>query len=113
MAPDNDLPRVVVELVDNALKYSMPGSPVKLTGRRERDRDVIRVEDRGRGVTAEAIASVGLFRRFDRIRWEQQGSGLGLAIVQRFAEVIQGGLLITQPAGPTGLVTELSVPLLP
>jgi hypothetical protein len=44
---------------------------------------------------------------------KQQGSRLGLAIVQRFAEVIQGGLLITQPAGPTGLVTELSAPLLP
>jgi len=111
MAPDNYLPRVVGELVDNALKYSMPGSPVKLTGRRERDRYVIRVEDRGRGMTAEAIASVGLFRQFDRTRWEQQGLGLGLAIVQRFAEVINGSLRIQPTAPAAGLEVELSLAL--
>lgn len=110
-APDNYLPRVVGELIDNAFKYSMPGSPVKLTGRRENDHYVLRVADRGRGMSNEAIASVGLFRQFDRAHWEQQGLGLGLAIVQRFAEVTRGGLEIIRPTEAPGLVVELRVPL--
>ncbi len=113
IAPDNFLPRVVGELVDNAFKYSMPGSPVKLVGMRVGDRYVLRVEDRGRGMSEEAIAGVGLFRQFDRTHWEQQGLGLGLAIVQRFAEITRGEIRIERPANATGLVVELSLPLAP
>jgi len=108
--PDNYLPRVVAEVVDNAFKYSMPGSKVLLTGSPVGDRYVFRIEDRGRGMSDEAIASIGLFRQFDRTHWEQQGLGLGLAIVQRFAEIANGSLQISRPVNATGLVVELSVP---
>ena len=108
--PDNYLPRVIAEVVDNAFKYSMPGSKVVLSGSLSGDRYVFRIEDRGRGMSDEAIASIGLFRQFDRTHWEQQGLGLGLAIVQRFAEITDGSLQITRPVNATGLVVELGVP---
>jgi len=78
------LKQVIVNLLDNAIKYTTAGGRVRLTVRREQDSAVLEVDDDGIGIPAEALPHV--FKRFFRVdssrSREQGGAGLGLAIVK-------------------------------
>jgi heavy metal sensor kinase len=78
------LKQVVVNLLDNAIKYTPSGGRVRLSVRREGGYAVLDVSDDGVGIPAEALPHV--FKRFYRVddsRSRQQGgAGLGLAIVK-------------------------------
>ncbi|MFQ5570513.1 MAG: response regulator [Rhodothermales bacterium] len=86
------LEKIVEELVDNAFKFSGPGTPVSVTGLRDKDYYVLQVTDEGRGITDEQLQQVGAFVQFDRKKYEQQGLGLGLAIARRLTALHQGML---------------------
>jgi len=89
---ETTLKTIVQHLVENACGFSNEGTPVRVSLHRENDRSTLRVEDRGRGMTLEQIAQIGVFTQFDRKRFEQQGLGIGLTLVRRLIER-QGGLL--------------------
>jgi signal transduction histidine kinase len=92
----DDLVRIAEELVDNACKFSRPGTPVVV----EFDGDAcLTVTDHGRGMTSDEISEVGAFRQFDRKRQEQAGLGLGLALVQRLAALNRADFAITSNPG--------------
>jgi len=78
------LKQVIVNLLDNAIKYTAAGGRVRLTVRREQGFAVLEVADDGIGIPAEALPHV--FKRFFRVDTsrsrEQGGAGLGLAIVK-------------------------------
>jgi heavy metal sensor kinase len=78
------LKQVVVNLLDNAIKYTSAGGRVRLSVRRERGCALLEVADDGIGIPAEALPHV--FKRFFRVdssrSREQGGAGLGLAIVK-------------------------------
>ena len=78
------LKQVIVNLLDNAIKYTAAGGRVRLTVRREPGFAVLEVADDGIGIPAEALPHV--FKRFFRVDTsrsrEQGGAGLGLAIVK-------------------------------
>ncbi len=78
------LKQVIVNLLDNAIKYTPPGGGVRLSVRREGEFAVLEVADDGIGIPAEALPHV--FKRFFRVDTsrsrEQGGAGLGLAIVK-------------------------------
>ena len=78
------LKQVIVNLLDNAIKYTPRGGRVRLSVRRESGYAVLDVADDGIGIPAEALPHV--FKRFYRVDTsrsrEQGGAGLGLAIVQ-------------------------------
>jgi signal transduction histidine kinase len=82
LAKSRDFSLIVEELIDNACKFSRPGTPVsvelKPDGR-------LTVTDEGRGLTAAEIVQIEAFRQFDRTRQEQPGLGLGLVLVQQLA----------------------------
>lgn len=84
---DAELLRVALRnLIENALRYSPPGSEVILGAGLEAGRAVLWVRDTGPGVPPEELSR--LTERFYRGRdVTQEGSGLGLAIVQRIAEL--------------------------
>ena len=77
--------RVLVNLLDNALKFSPPGTPVQVRAE-ERDGELlIHVIDQGPGVAAgEREAVFEPFRRGDGVA--TRGAGLGLAIARGFSE---------------------------
>jgi len=104
---EGHLAKIVEELVDNAFKYSPPGTPVRVASQMDSGEFRLSVSDGGRGMTSEQIASVGAYMQFDRKLHEQQGSGLGLAIARRLVHLYQGSLVIqSQPGqGTTVLVT--------
>lgn len=78
------LKQVIVNLLDNAIKYTAAGGRVRITVRREQGFAVLEVADDGIGIPAEALPHV--FKRFFRVDTsrsrEQGGAGLGLAIVK-------------------------------
>jgi two-component system sensor histidine kinase/response regulator len=89
------LARLVRELIENAFKFSEPGTTVELRSHRRDDAFVLEAIDRGRGFSTEQIRKVGAHLQFDRKLQEQQGTGLGLAICRRIAEIYGGALKIT------------------
>jgi heavy metal sensor kinase len=78
------LKQVIVNLLDNAIKYTPPGGRVELKVTREGGCAVLDVVDNGIGIPAEALSHV--FQRFFRADGsrsrEQGGAGLGLSIVK-------------------------------
>ncbi len=96
---DQDLNKITEEVIDNALKFSEKGQPVTIKTYVEGAYFVMQVEDKGRGLTAEQINSIGAYVQFDRWFYEQQGSGLGLAIVRRLLDVYRGELKIESVPG--------------
>lgn len=86
----DSLQKIVMEIVDNAFKFSSIGSKVEVTGSHEKSFYVVRIKDKGRGITAEQIKEIGAYMQFDRRIYEQTGVGLGLIIAKRLLEVHQG-----------------------
>jgi two-component system sensor histidine kinase/response regulator len=82
--------KAVSELVDNALKFSEAGTPIKVSLTAPGGRVALSVGDAGRGMTLDQIREVGAFRQFNRAVLEQQGSGLGLILVKGIIEASGG-----------------------
>ena len=103
------LERMVVNLVDNAVKYSPAGAAVHIEVQQE-DRSVaLTVRDEGEGVPVEQVPH--LFTRFfrgDPARPRAEGSGLGLSIAKAGAEA-HGGVL-EYVSATRGAVFRLTLP---
>lgn len=103
--------QALVNLVDNAIKYSEPGVTVSVTAR-ARGRDVVvQVRDSGPGIEAEHLPR--LFERFYRVDRGRSrklgGTGLGLAIVKHIALAHNGFATVESRIG-AGSVFSLTLP---
>jgi two-component system phosphate regulon sensor histidine kinase PhoR len=102
------LEQAVVNLIDNAVKYSQPESTVALEAQPEEGEIVIRVRDQGAGIPAEHLPR--LFERFYRVDPGRSrkigGTGLGLAIVKHIAQA-HGGKVTVESAPGQGSVFSL------
>jgi signal transduction histidine kinase len=81
------LAQLVEELVDNACKFSAPGTPVEVTGRGSRAFWSLTVSNRGAGMCDEQIARIGAFKQFWTGDKKPRGLGLGLALTQGIARL--------------------------
>ena len=108
MAEDHLL-KIVDELVQNAFKFSQPGTPVRVALRAGEQGPVLSVADQGRGLSPEQVATMGAYMQFDRKMQEQQGLGLGLTICRRLAQMHGGALLIETEPG-TGTTVSIWFP---
>jgi DNA-binding response OmpR family regulator len=72
----------VEELVDNACKFSAPGTPVEIGGHGESAFLSLTVSNRGAGMSADQIARIGAFQQFWKGSKKPPGLGLGLALTQ-------------------------------
>jgi signal transduction histidine kinase len=94
-------------LLDNALRYSAPGTPVVLDISQCAGQLSFRIKDDGTGMTAgECEQAVQRFWR----KGSAQGSGLGLSIVDAVVKRY-GGELRLIPREPTGMTVEIRLPL--
>ena len=95
------LEQAVINLVDNAIKYSEPGGTVRLTAERDEGGIVIRVADDGVGIEAEHLPR--LFERFYRVDKARSrklgGTGLGLSIVKHIVQAHGGGIDVASTPG--------------
>jgi signal transduction histidine kinase len=100
--------KVVAELVQNAFKFSSPGSKVNVTLADSPAGVTLTVVDHGRGFETEHITKVGAYMQFDRKMQEQQGLGLGLGIAKRLTELHGGTLTIQSERGTeTKIIVKL------
>jgi signal transduction histidine kinase len=104
------LEKLVIELLDNAIKFSRPGEWLSVTGVAAEGRYILRVADHGRGMTEEQIASAAPMVQFDRQKVVQSGVGLGLQIARLLAIRYEGDLRIHRNPG-SGITVEVSLPL--
>jgi two-component system sensor histidine kinase KdpD len=103
------LERVFANLIQNAIRYSPPDVPVRVTGGIGAGYVTVRVIDRGRGIPPSQRANI--FEPFFRGR-ESGGSGLGLAISRGFVEA-NGGRIQMQTGTTEGTSFAVSFPLVP
>ncbi len=98
------------EILDNALKYSPMGTPVRVTLRITQEDARLTVADEGRGMHEADIASIGAYMQFGRAVYERPGLGLGLVIARRLATLYGGNLTMTSTVGVgTTVVVDLPV----
>ena len=94
-------------LLDNAVRYSPPGSVVRVTAMARGATSFVKICDEGPGVPAEARAGLG--RRFHRLAdMQTPGTGLGLSIVKRIAELHEATLAFEETKPGKGLSVTLS-----
>ncbi|MDG4891445.1 sensor histidine kinase [Mesorhizobium sp. M1A.F.Ca.IN.022.07.1.1] len=103
------LREMIVNLVDNALRYTPAGGTVTVQLAAIGREGVLTVTDTGPGIPAEEREQV--FERFYRIAGAaEEGSGLGLAIVREVVENAGGSVALGGAAG-SGLRVEVRLPL--
>jgi K+-sensing histidine kinase KdpD len=91
--------RILRNLLENAAKYSPPGSQVKVFARAEPEHLVIGVSDRGRGLSPGEQAK--LFNLFQRLETANGvgGVGLGLLVCRRLVEAHGGKIWVESEPG--------------
>jgi two-component system, OmpR family, sensor kinase len=83
-------------LIDNACKYSPPGSPVEIALDGDAEAVRIEIQDRGCGISTNDVPHLftPFFRAEESRRRGIEGTGLGLSIARRLARVFQGELTV-------------------
>jgi heavy metal sensor kinase len=107
------LRQVVVNLIDNAIKYTPEGGSISLVVRSDSGTAILEVIDTGIGISSAALPQV--FNRFFRAEeakaGRMHGSGLGLAIVQSITEA-HGGHVYVESNENRGTKFRIELPLL-
>jgi len=105
------LEQAFVNLIDNAVKYSPPGSRVSVNIAQTDMETLIHVSDQGYGIAREHLPRI--FERFYRVDTGRSrklgGTGLGLAIVKHIAQVHQGSVSVESTLG-SGSTFTLHLP---
>jgi len=92
--------QALVQIFDNAVKYSSPGSQIAVSARAQDGRLVVTVSDEGAGITADEHPQIWKrFTRSERHTATTSGSGLGLWIANAFIAA-NGGKITAASAGP-------------
>jgi signal transduction histidine kinase len=114
LAQEPLLCQLVDILIENAAKYSLPGSRIAVRLVRAESSACLSVEDRGSGIASEDLAHVfePFFRASDARRQGIGGIGLGLAIAERIASALGGRISVSSELGQGSCFT-LHLPLAP
>jgi len=100
---DRRLTRLAIkQVIDNALKYSPPETPVEIRVKPGENAAVLEVTDHGKGISPQEQPRI--FQRFYRspgVQKQIPGSGLGLSIAHRVVQAHGGDLTVTSEPGTT------------
>jgi two-component system sensor histidine kinase KdpD len=100
------LQKVICNLIENAAKYSAPGSPITVTAEAKGQGVAIAVADQGMGIDPSEQGLI--FERFYRARSQADGTfgtGMGLAISRAIAEAHGGNITVTSQPGQGSVFT--------
>jgi two-component system sensor histidine kinase KdpD len=102
--------QVVVNLLDNAIKYSAPGGLIQINAIQSDGKLHVSISDEGPGIPSDEIGLI--FEKFYRGKSHDRtsGSGLGLAICKGFVEA-HGGEITAQNNPGTGVTIHFSIPV--
>jgi two-component system, OmpR family, sensor histidine kinase KdpD len=102
--------QVLVNVIDNAVKYSQPGSPIEIKVRVLDMTIEIQIADRGVGIPPEDLARV--FDKFYRVQRPDSvsGTGLGLSICKGIIDAHDGSIRAENRSGG-GTIITIELPL--
>ena len=110
-ANPNRMAQLVINLIDNAVKYNLDGGSVIVTVRQHDDSVSLTVADTGEGIPPESIGRV--FERFYRVDKSRSrkmgGTGLGLSIVKHIVGLYKGKINLKSKIGK-GTVVKVTLP---
>ena len=104
---EDDLYQIIFNLVENGIKYNVPGGSLTVTLDRQDENAVVRVKDTGVGIPQESVGHVfERFYRVDKARSRKSGgSGLGLSIVRNMVERNSGKIAVESTVGEGSIFT--------
>ncbi|MCX6045753.1 MAG: sensor histidine kinase KdpD [Chloroflexi bacterium] len=103
--------QVLINLIENAIKYTPPATPIEICARRDGATVIVTIADHGMGLPPDAIEQ--LFNKFYRARPKEtpSGSGLGLAIARGMIEAHGGHIWAENRQDGTGAIFSFTLPL--
>jgi heavy metal sensor kinase len=108
----NRLKQVLLNLIDNAVKYSKPDTPITITLNKQGHQAIIEVSDQGDGIPLQHQSRI--FERFYRVDESRNsatgGTGLGLSIVKTLVEGMGGSVTVRSKLGE-GSVFSVALPI--
>ena len=109
---EDDLYQIAFNLVENGIKYNVPGGKLSVKLLRQEDNALLQVSDTGMGIPEEALGHIfERFFRVDKSRSRQSGgSGLGLAIVRAIVQRNRGDITVHSKLGQ-GSTFTVSFPI--
>ena len=111
---EDDLYQIIFNLVENGIKYNLPGGSLTIRLTRLADKAVLTIRDTGMGIPRGSLDRIfDRFYRVDKARSRQSGgSGLGLAIVKDMVERNRGAIAVqSSDEPPTGTTFTLVFPV--
>ncbi|MEB3268122.1 MAG: response regulator [Leptolyngbya sp.] len=105
--PATHFKKVMKEIVNNAFKFSPPGTPIQVVSQASGESVYVYVLNHGQGMTPSQIAALGPYIQFDRDQHQTSGVGLGLAIAQQIVAFHGGTLEVKSVAGQQTIVRLL------
>ncbi len=107
------LEQILRNLLDNAIKYTPRGGRIWVTGTVEGDAAVVRVQDDGQGINAEALPRIfDMFTRGPRaVDSATEGLGIGLAVVNNLVRLHQGVVQVQSAGAGKGSEFTVRLPL--
>ena len=105
--------RVIINLLDNACKYSPAGASILVSIGEQNGAVFVRVKDRGPGIKKEEMNRIfeKFFRGSNEISERNRGSGLGLAIAKGIVEAHKGSIWVESEYGK-GATFGFSIPII-
>jgi two-component system, OmpR family, sensor histidine kinase KdpD len=106
-----EIDQVLSNLIENAVKYTPPGTEIRVAVRAQRDAVTVEVSDTGPGIPPNAVPR--LFDAFYRVRREgggPSGSGLGLAVAKGLVEA-HGGQITAENRAEGGACFVFTLPI--
>jgi two-component system, OmpR family, sensor histidine kinase KdpD len=111
-ADPTQVEQALIQILDNAAKYSSDGAPIRVAARPNGHSVVLSVHDRGAGLTGEEIRQVGgRFFRGPRHAATTSGSGLGLWIAKAFISANGGKVEVESDGADRGTTVSIHLPL--
>ncbi|MGA8989082.1 MAG: ATP-binding protein, partial [Rhodoplanes sp.] len=104
--------QALFNLLDNAAKYSAPGTLIHIRGWQDIATVSLQIIDEGEGIPSSDLAHI--FEKFFRVQKSDQvraGTGLGLAIARGFVEAMGGTLTAANRTDRTGAVLTIKLPV--
>lgn len=112
-ASRDDIWRMLVNIIDNSIKYGNVKAVIKVRLFKENDNCTIIVEDEGKGINNEALQRIfePFYRAGNSYSSKREGNGLGLSIVKSIVDKYKGSINIESEADE-GMSVCIKIPML-
>ena len=110
-ADEERLQQILLNLINNAIKYNCRNGKIVLSAREEGTSVVFKVQDEGKGISAEDLQRLFVpYYRLESDRERLSGLGLGLTLCKELVELHQGQIWIESEEGK-GSIFSFSIPI--